>query len=360
MANAIAHDIKQPLSAISAAVAAMSVHRRSPEENALIGIVETAVRDIARMTSSLVDCVILGGQPQTHPTAVCVAALIEEIRRSHILMAQASGVTLRAASQAMELVTDRDLLSRALRNMLSNAIQHAKATKVLVRARRRGDSCEIDVADNGVGIAPHHLPRIWELGWRGPTERSGTGLGLYAARAFVDAIEGTIEVRSSPGRGTLFRIRLPGPIMRLPPATAVSSQREAKLAGFTVAVLDDERPVLEATSAAFSSRGARVIAHTDALHLLHDLSLQPTPPDLLLLDFLLGQGQTATPFLQLLRHRYGSSPRAVILTAHPNHPDLQQVSDVIVFEKPLSRQHIDRLVGYLRGELSWDDLAQTT
>lgn len=359
MANAIAHDIKQPLSAIGAAVAAMSVRQRGSEENQLLGIIEAALRDVGRMTSALVDCAMLGGQLQTRMERVCVDALIGEIKRSHVLAAQGAGVKIHTISQAIEVVTDRDLLSRALRNIVGNAIMHSKATRVLVRARSRAGSYEIDVADNGMGIAPHHLPLIWQLGWRGPTQSSGTGLGLYAARAFIEALKGTVEVRSTLGRGTVFRIRLPGPIRRLPKATAVSSQRDDELAGTVVAILDDEPIALEATSAAFSSRGARVIAHTDPLHMLHDLSLLPTTPDLLLFDFLLGQGQTATPLLQLLRGRHGSSLRAVILTAHPNHPDLQRVSDVTVFEKPLSRQHIDRLCRYLRNELSWDELMQT-
>lgn len=360
MAVAIAHDIKQPLSAITAAIAAMSAQRLSQEAAAMIKIVESSVREINRMTATLVDCAILAGQIHLRPEPIGVAGLMDELRQQHVLPAREAGINLRVISQPLQLRADRDLLSRALRNLIANAITHSRASKVLVRARQRGEACEIDVLDNGIGIASQHMNRMWDLGWRGSTSSTGTGLGLYAARTFVEAMHGTIEARSEPSRGTMFRVRLPGPVAHLPLTTAISSKPEDELTGTLIGLLDDDQAVLEATRAAFSVRGARVIAHTKPLYFLHDIALLPNPPDLLVVDFLLGGGHTVELWIKVLQGRYGPDLPVVILTAHPNHPEIQRLSGVIVLEKPLSRQHIERLCCYLRKQLSWHELQQAT
>ena len=80
-----------------------------------------------------------------------------------------------------------------------------------VAARLDDRTVRIDVTDTGVGIPAHDLPRIWERLYRGDQSRTerGLGLGLSLVRAIVAAHGGTVEVRSDPGRGTSFTVRLP-------------------------------------------------------------------------------------------------------------------------------------------------------
>jgi signal transduction histidine kinase len=112
----------------------------------------------------------------------------------------------------LTVAADRDRLRQVLANLVDNAVKYTpRGGRVDVRARRDGTEALIEVADTGIGIADHDLPRIWERLYRGDQSRAerGLGLGLSLVRAIVAAHNGTVEVRSSPGHGSTFSLRLP-------------------------------------------------------------------------------------------------------------------------------------------------------
>ncbi|MBD0257057.1 MAG: CHASE3 domain-containing protein [Cytophagales bacterium] len=123
---------------------------------------------------------------------------------------------------ALENNIPRDLFIRAdahmvetvLRNLLSNAIKFTPDHgKVRVEARRRGDFVELVVEDNGVGMQPEVMDKIFSVHvkhtTKGTAGEPGTGLGLAVCREFVERNGGTIGVESQPGQGSKFNVRLP-------------------------------------------------------------------------------------------------------------------------------------------------------
>ena len=111
---------------------------------------------------------------------------------------------------------DRIQIERMLSNLLSNAIKFTPSGGTIdVAIDREGDEVEIRIADTGQGIPSEHLPHIFDRFYRvrGPNEQAspekGLGLGLSFVSWIVRAHGGTIDVRSQPGQGTTFRIRLP-------------------------------------------------------------------------------------------------------------------------------------------------------
>jgi hypothetical protein len=110
-------------------------------------------------------------------------------------------------------LTDPARLRRLLQSLLSNAVKFTESGEVRVEARRESSAVSVTVADTGIGIAPEHLERIWEPFWQveHPLVRraGGTGLGLSVARRLAELMGGDIEVRSEPGAGTTFTVRLP-------------------------------------------------------------------------------------------------------------------------------------------------------
>jgi signal transduction histidine kinase len=80
---------------------------------------------------------------------------------------------------------------------------------VAVEVRRAGDVIEVLVRDQGPGIAPDEVDRLFERFYRGSTEKPGTGLGLSIARNLIKLHGGDIAVASQVGRGSEFRVRLP-------------------------------------------------------------------------------------------------------------------------------------------------------
>jgi two-component system phosphate regulon sensor histidine kinase PhoR len=98
-------------------------------------------------------------------------------------------------------------------NLLDNAIKYAgEGAHVTVSAARAGERMEIAVADDGVGISPAHLGRLFERFYRVDAGRSrelgGTGLGLSIVKHLVELMGGTVDVESEPGKGARFTLRV--------------------------------------------------------------------------------------------------------------------------------------------------------
>ena len=109
---------------------------------------------------------------------------------------------------------DNQRLSRAVSNLVSNALRHTPAGgKISVCASRANGGTEITVSDSGEGIAPADIPYLFDRFYRSEKSRSrqtgGAGLGLAITRGIVEAHHGSISVESTPGSGSKFIIRIP-------------------------------------------------------------------------------------------------------------------------------------------------------
>ena len=110
----------------------------------------------------------------------------------------------------MPVIGDIDRLEQVFSNLLDNTLKHTpRMGTVTITGRQITDSIEIKVADNGPGIAPEELPRVFERFYQAGGARTGTGLGLAIAREIVLAHGGEIEISSTLGKGTEFTVRLP-------------------------------------------------------------------------------------------------------------------------------------------------------
>jgi C4-dicarboxylate-specific signal transduction histidine kinase len=118
-----------------------------------------------------------------------------------------------------ELATDAgaiEVLPQAMEQVLVNLIVNAldavsgvAEPKVIVRTARRDGACSIEVTDNGHGIQPHHMRRLFEPFFTTKPVGKGTGLGLSISYSLMQRQGGAIAVRSTPGRGATFTVRVP-------------------------------------------------------------------------------------------------------------------------------------------------------
>jgi signal transduction histidine kinase len=111
------------------------------------------------------------------------------------------------------LVSDRIAIEQIFSNLIENALkylQDGRPGRISVAGGREAGLVRIDVTDNGRGIAPHDMERVFELFRRaGNQNRPGEGIGLAHVRALVRRLGGTIECRSTLGEGSTFSVRLP-------------------------------------------------------------------------------------------------------------------------------------------------------
>jgi signal transduction histidine kinase len=122
--------------------------------------------------------------------------------------------------------TDPDRLAQVMRNLVDNAQRYGGGSPIRVSARRAMRELVIEVKDQGPGIDEAELPYVFERfrqAGSSSAHRAGMGLGLYITKQLVTALGGNIEVESSQGRGTTFRVRLPGERARSLPSRSPAS-----------------------------------------------------------------------------------------------------------------------------------------
>lgn len=179
-------------------------------------------------------------------------------------------------------------LQQVMTNLLGNAIKFSPAgSAVTISAKLAGDFLQVDVADEGIGITPQDLPRIFDDFYRGKnTEGEGVGLGLAIAKKLVEAHGGKIWVNSPnplTGRGTIFSFTLPAA------RVAVKAVEQEKvidvLKGAKVLVVDDDPAMVKAARFVLESRGTEVITASDGAEALE--KVEQSQPDLLILDLLM-------------------------------------------------------------------------
>lgn len=113
----------------------------------------------------------------------------------------------------LEISTDPNRLKVIINNLLSNAYKYHNFDQtdpfIFIGAIQKGDHIIITVKDNGLGIAPEHHTRIFDMFYRASESSEGSGLGLYIVKETLDKLEGSISVQSSIGKGSEFTVTLP-------------------------------------------------------------------------------------------------------------------------------------------------------
>jgi two-component system phosphate regulon sensor histidine kinase PhoR len=146
---------------------------------------------------------------------VAVREIAQHVAETMKGRADARHVTIAIDAAAdVQAVADREGLERALLNLVDNAIKYGKeGGEVRVRAKRVNGATIVTVADDGPGVDPKHLPRLFERFYRVDPGRSrqhgGAGLGLSIVKHLVESMDGTIAVESDVGKGTSFVVTLP-------------------------------------------------------------------------------------------------------------------------------------------------------
>ena len=175
------------------------------------GRLETMVGDLFQLASA--DANTLTVELAEHNIADVIRESVEPLRDPAWRESEVSLVIDAPPGDHMALA-DRERLTRVLHNLARNAIRHTPAGGIVRFSLHPGnDTVVIQVADTGPGIPPEDLPHVFDRFFRGDSSRNrsagGAGLGLAIAKEFIEAMGGTIEVRSEPGEGAVFTVSLP-------------------------------------------------------------------------------------------------------------------------------------------------------
>jgi len=212
------HELRTPLTALRSVGEVALREKGDPE--ALRETIGSMLEEAQRL-HDLADTLLMlarveGGRTPVALERVDLGELVEGVVESIEVLAAEKGQKIEVASpdQALTALADRTLLRQAVMNLLHNAIRYSPGgSTVRILFRSRDGAAEIEVADEGPGIAPEHREKIFERFYRIDKARSraegGAGLGLALAKVFVEQSGGTIHLSSEVGQGSRFLIRLP-------------------------------------------------------------------------------------------------------------------------------------------------------
>ncbi len=213
---ALAHDLHQPLVALRLQLEDFETQVATPAHRQRVGGMLELVKTGESMLQQITEQAALEtGRITPRVEPVDVAALVREVDREFAGIADAKALTLRTwidgRRPSLRIETDPSLLMRMLGNLVSNAIRYTDRGGVLIGLRRGGSRWRIDVWDTGIGIPDQELDKIFDEYYRGQgnSARGGFGLGLATTRQIATLLGLQVNVRSRPGRGSLFSISGP-------------------------------------------------------------------------------------------------------------------------------------------------------
>ena len=212
----ISHELRTPLSTIQSYLEAFRDGVLPPDEKHLAAVLEES----GRLGSLITDLQCLADAEYSRraahfellPLHSFLAAETERYRP--LLERKDISLVLELPHEEVTVQADRGLLGQVLANLLMNAAKYTPAGgRVTISLTAAGGEAVIAVADTGSGIAPEHLPHIFERFYRADPSRAratgGSGIGLAIVRELTEAMHGRVTVESTPGKGSCFRLYLP-------------------------------------------------------------------------------------------------------------------------------------------------------
>jgi len=213
MIGILAHEIKNPLFAILGSLELLKGEPLGENAQKLIEAAYASAERMHKLVSDSLKLLSIEEEGVRLKAERCsINEILEDVVREARPVAEASRVQLRvvAAPGDAYLLADKRWLQQAVLNIVLNAIKYTpEGGRVLVRAYKTADSVGFLVEDTGPGIPPEQLERIFEPFQRGGSGKEGSGLGLTIVKRVVEAHGGEVSVKSQPGQGSTFSIRLP-------------------------------------------------------------------------------------------------------------------------------------------------------
>lgn len=316
------HDIRQPLQAIGIYIQLL----KKTDDPKTLKIVEQLAKTSQALQTLVAQILEVSKLETGHSSAklepIRLSALLQELALEFEPMAKEKGLQFRLKNLDVNVYTDAQLLSRAIRNLITNALAYTQKGEILLAARLIGERrVSICVVDSGVGIEPEEQKKIFDYFYRSEntrTQTEGYGLGLSIVKAICDQLQIKLSLSSKLGRGSIFRITLP--VHEAEQAKIFKQNRKKlktiqKLSG-TVVLIEDNTPVRDSLKALIESWGAQVIASDSLNEALEESIRKSDKIDAVISDFNLGEGQ-ATGLECILKLSLIQSQRlpSVLLTA---------------------------------------------
>jgi two-component system CheB/CheR fusion protein len=319
----------------------------------LVGRLDETVSTMSNMLDTLLDINQLeAGTVSRELVDFPINAVLERLRTQFSFHAAAHGLGWRVVPSGLSVRSDPRLLEQMIRNLLSNAVKYTNKGKILLGCRRRGDKLRIEVWDTGIGVPEEQLQAIFEefhqLDNPAREHSKGLGLGLTIVERLADLLGLAVDVRSRPGKGSMFAVEVPlgrgAPPWR--PRLDRSEVKENVYQSGAILVVEDDPPVREMLALLFEGEGHRTTTAEDGRKALELAERGAIRPDLVVADYNLPKGLNGLQVVAGLRETLGHKVPAVILTGDISTSALREIAQGghLHLNKPVKARELMELI----------------
>ena len=335
--SAASHDLRQPLQALGFYVALLAGKVGDSENDEILDRILECNNSLNRQFHALLGIAAADAAVRSaEPVAMPLRTLFERVAISIGPEAEVKNLKLRIVPTRCWVSVNPGLLERVLLNLASNAVRYTAAGGVLLGARLKPRTAEIWVVDTGIGIADQHRSKIFDEFYQinNPSRdrEMGFGLGLSTVRRLCTGLGWPLDVRSVPGKGSIFKVTVP-----------LTAPRDAEVAdvaigptqppneAIRVLVLDDDPLVRDAMERLIAGWGYPVrVCRTGDEAMAALQSSAATVPWCVLVDYRLAGDENGLAVIERLRGAPGKNLHMVLMTAE---------TDEAIF-RSAERQHI--------------------
>jgi signal transduction histidine kinase len=349
------HDLRQPLHAMGLLAHTLNEDGAAKRADEVPARLVECVDSMAQIVDELLELAqvdVAGVVPR--PDAFALDALLREVVRTHELQARHKGLKLDIDSGALTVRSDRRLLARVLANLLSNALRYTEHGVVRLVSRVHDDRVEVSVEDSGIGIAEHELPRIFEefyqVGNPARDRRLGIGLGLATVKRLSDLLDLRVQVQSTLGQGSVFRISLP--LCDAPPTAiaAPAAPHDTLLTRRRVLVVEDDADSRAALIGLLCAWGCEVRSAEDVASARQRLT-EGFEPEAVLADLRLAGGASGIEAVLAVRSSVGKELPALLVTGDVGDAQAQraEAAGLRLLAKPVKPMQLRAFLGQAFG-----------
>ncbi len=363
---AASHDLRQPLHALSLYIDALQLSVTSPDTVDLVDKAAMAAARLRAQFDAILDLSSMdAGGFQPKPVLVELGDYLKSSIETVRPQADAKGLVLACHAETLHAQVDTMLLERLIGNLLSNAVRFTEAGSVQVHVRpdATGNNAIIEVVDTGIGIDEANQKLIFDdfAQLNNPARRTGegTGLGLAIVRRLAEILGARVELESTPGEGSCFRLILPLSDSRSVPRVedhrpigkqGAPAVQPVDLKGHKILIVDDEPGVLDALSRHVVSRGGEPLLSDnkqDAIGVLENIGINI---DFAIIDDMLGADERGLDIAVQVADQRGNES-VIVVTGSESPERMRDITEmgIDVFRKPLTSEQLD---GIMRERLS--------
>lgn len=321
------HDLRQPLATLKILIYNCMSETDDGHRKDLLHTMDIAVAIMEDLLGALLQIGELdAGKIVPRITTFQVLPLLQRLELQFRHQAEEKGLRFQLIGARGSLNTDKALLERILSNFVANAVRYTEVGGILIGCRRAGQSLRIEVRDTGRGLSPEQIGRIFDEFYQVPdarrVKRAGLGLGLNIVRRLADLLGHPVEVRSRPGRGSVFAVTVPtGNVWHSDIGEPeISEMIGGEFAGLPVLLVEDDEVLRRATQALLERWGIVVHSVSGEAQAQELIAAQGLRPRLILADYSL-RDQQGTMVVRNIWDLLGGRVPTIIVTAD-NEPGL--------------------------------------